>query len=252
MKKINDSGLRKRFKRQSHITQAELYRYFREKEPGLKATTLRWRIYRLKKSNILLPVKRGVYSLNQKSIFKPAITKKMKRLVWKYNADFSPSLRCIIWTTEWLHQFMVQQPNSHLVIIETEKDSIDSLFYHIQDEFKNTYINPDKDNVRDYVSRQKEAIIIKPLISRSPTILFESGVETASLEKMLIDIFCDDHLFISYQGSELENIFSNSWKNYSLNLSALMNYANRRKRGNALKKFLQRPALIEIHKLITG
>jgi hypothetical protein len=250
MKKGDFQGFNKQFKGQSYITKDEIYLYFKKLEPDLKESTLRWRIHRLKEAQILLPVRRGVYSLNKKPIFRPTISKKLERIESLYSAGFSPSLTCIIWSTEWLHQFMVQQPNTHLIIIETEKESLESLFYHVQDEFKNTYLNPEKNIIRDYVIRQKEAVIIKPIISRSPTQILESEIEIASLEKILVDLYCDSDLFLSYQGSELENIFANAWKTYSLNLSVLMNYANRRKRGDGLQQFLKRKSLGEFYKAL--
>jgi hypothetical protein len=245
------SGFIDTFKGQSLITKDEIHRYYLKWEPRLKDSTLRWRIYKLKEDKLLLPVKRGVYSLNKKPIFKPIISKKLQRLESLYSADFSPSLTCIIWSTEWVHQFMVQQPGTHQIIIETEKSSIDSLFYHVQENSKNTYLNPSKDVIRDYVLRQKEAIIIKPIISRSPTQSVNSEIEIASLEKILIDLFCDQDLFLSYQGSELENIFANAWKMYSINLSALMNYAKRRKRADTFLQYVKKKnSLQELNKAL--
>lgn len=239
MQNKGNVGFIDRFKGQSLITKDEIHRYYQKLEPGLKDSTLRWRIFKLKEDNVLLPVKRGVYSLNKKPQFSPVLSKKLKSIESLYSADFSPSLPCIIWSTEWLHQFMVHQPGSHQVIIETEKYSIESLFYRVQEKFKNTYLNPAKDVIRDYVVRQKEAIIVKPIISRSPTFV-RSEIEIASLEKILVDLFCEKELFISYQGSELENIFSNAWKRYSINLSALMNYVKRRKRADAILEYFRK------------
>ena len=251
MRKTDTTGFMEWFKGRLYITKDDIYGYYAKLEPALKDSTLRWRIYMLREENILLPVKRGVYSLNKKQSFKPTLSKKVLKLESLYSADFSPSLTCIIWSTEWLHQFMVQQPSTHQIIIETEKDSIDSLFHHLQQNYKNTYLNPGKDVIRDYVMKEKEAIIIKPIISRSPTQLVKSEIEIASLEKILVDTYCDKDLFISYQGSELQNIFSNAWKTYSLNLSALINYAKRRKRGDAILDFLKKNSIQDINKLFS-
>jgi hypothetical protein len=250
VRKDDNERFIERFRGKSYITKDDIYLYYSKYEPSLKDSTLRWRIYKLKEDNVLLPVKRGVYSLNRKPPFKPILSKKLQKLESLYSADFSPSLTCIIWSTEWLHQFMVQQPNTHQIIIETEKDSLDSLFYHVQETNKNTFLNPGKDVIRDYVVREKEAIILKPVISRSPTQITKSEIEIASLEKILVDVFCDKDLFISYQGTELENIFSNAWKRYSMNVSALLNYAERRKRGEAIFQYLKKNSVDDLAKLM--
>jgi hypothetical protein len=120
----------------------------------------------------------------------------------------------------------------------------------VQENNKSTFLNPGKDVIRDYVVREKEAIILKPIISRSPTQTIKSEIEIASLEKILVDIFCDKDIFISYQGSELKNIFSNAWKRYSINLSALLNYAGRRKRGEAILQYLKDNVVDDLTKLL--
>jgi hypothetical protein len=248
--KTDNNKFIQEFKNRSYITKDDIFRYYATREPKLRDNTLRWRIHKLKEDKIILPLKRGVYSLVKKTLFNPPITKRIKNLESLYSTNFSPSLTCIIWSTEWLHQFMVHQPITHQIIIETEKYHLQSLFYQVQEKFKNTYLNPGEDVIRDYVIKEKESIIIKPLISRSPKQTVKSEIEIASLEKILVDVFCDKDLFLAYQGTELKNIFSNAWKRYAINLSAMMTYAERRKRGNALMEYLNKNSLEELHSAI--
>lgn len=239
------------FKGRSIITLDDIRQHFITEEPNLNDSTLRWRIHRLKERRILLQVKRGVYTLNPKPLFKPKISRQIYKIHSILADSYSPSLSHVIWTTEWLHQFMVQQPSSSIIIVETEKDWLNSVFTGLQPDFKNVYLNPDAKVVSDYLLIQKESVVVKPLISRSPTYEIREHLKVATLEKILVDVFCDSHLFVSYQGSELENIFGNAWKSYSLNLSSLINYAKRRKREEALKSFLKKSRNQELHRLIS-
>lgn len=247
----NIFNIREHFKGKSVITLDDLREYFAVQEPKLKDSTLRWRIYYLKENQILLPIKRGTYSLNQKPFLKPQLNRQLRKIHSILEDSYSPDLNHVLWTSEWLSQFMVQQPVNSIIIVETEKDWLNSVFSDLQPYYKNVYLHPGPEVVRDYISVQKEAIVVKPLISRAPVYETKEYVKVARLEKILVDVFCDSYLFISYQGTELETIFINAWKTYSLNLSVMLNYAKRRKRGDALQDFLKKSHNQELHNLIS-
>lgn len=245
-------GVRERFIDYDYITKDDLYRYFTRQEPGLKDSTLRWRIYNLKKTGVLLPVKRGVYELNtlpRKSLFGPAASRKMDDLYEIYFSNFKGE-SCALWSTEWLTEFMELQPTHSFVVFEIEKELTHPLFFYLKQEKTDVYLNPDREMMRDYVMERKNPVVVRTLLSRAPIQKTRDGLPIASLEKILVDVFCDKDLFLSYQGSELKNIFTNAWKNYSLNLSALMNYAKRRKRSRPLLDFLKKN-LQELYKVLS-
>ncbi|MDO9341115.1 MAG: hypothetical protein Q7T72_11405, partial [Bacteroidales bacterium] len=58
------------------------------------------------------------------------------------------------------------------------------------------------------------------------------------LEKILVDLYCDDKLFISFQGDELSNIWKNVFKKYMINISTLFNYSRRRGKQKEIEDFL--------------
>jgi hypothetical protein len=235
-------GIKKRFKDHAYITKDDLLLYFQEEEPGLKDTTFRWRIHHLKESRILLPVKRGLYSLNKeanKTFFDPPDTRRMDDLYSIYFSNFKMET-CALWSTEWLAQFMGLQPTHYFTVFEIEKELTYPLFFHLQQAKTEAFLNPDADMMRDYVMKKKNPVVVKPLLSRAPLQKTQNNLPIASLEKILVDIFCDTDVFISYQGSALKDIFNNAWKTYSINLSSLINYAKRRKREKPLLEFLQK------------
>jgi hypothetical protein len=249
---IDTYGIRAKFIDHEYITKEELYRYFSEHEPTLKDTTLRWRIYYLKKNRVLLPVKRGVYELNslpKKSLFDPPDSRKMDDLYSIYFSSFKMQ-PCALWSTEWLTQFMELQPTHHFTVFEIEKELTHPLFFYLKQEKKDAYLNPDREMMKNYVMERKNPVVVRTLLSRAPLQKTRNGLPIASLEKILVDVFCDKDLFIAYQGSELKNIFTNAWKNYSLNLSVLMNYAKRRKRSKSMLDFLKKNSG-ELHKVLS-
>jgi hypothetical protein len=89
-----------------------------------------------------------------------------------------------------------------------------------------------------YISEGDDAVVIKPAISRSPIQLVKK-IPVPTLEKILVDIFCDETIFYFYKGTELINIYNYALKKYAINFTVLLNYAGRRKRSEALKIFMR-------------
>jgi len=75
------------------------------------------------------------------------------------------------------------------------------------------------------------------LVSEAP-LLNIKGINTASLEKMLVDVFCDKTLFSAQQGSEMRTIFKNTFDKYTVNPSSMLRYADRRRKKESLQKYL--------------
>jgi len=64
------------------------------------------------------------------------------------------------------------------------------------------------------------------------------GINTASLEKILVDIFCDDVLFSAQQGGEMRSLFKEALNKYSVNENRMLRYADRRRKKESLTKYL--------------
>jgi hypothetical protein len=235
--KIDSAHFKSHFGQRPFIYENDISQYLESRQVRVTENTLRWHIHQLKKSNLLSRVKRGIYTLSKKRLFTPELDKKNQQLYNKLKGAFTPDLPVVIWSTEWLTRFMVMQPTQNMVIFETEKDWTESLFNMLKDEGLPVFLDPSKLLIEQYILDRKEAYIVRPLISRAP-IQKTGKTDIPTLEKILVDVFSDDDLFLAYQGTELKNIFSQSWKEYSLNVSIMLNYARRRRRNNELNNFI--------------
>jgi len=194
-------------------------------------------IYRLKSKGLLLSLKSGVYKIETKNNFLPAKDKLIQKLDTAFSKQYPDIFYCV-WSTQSLHQFMNLQPFRHFYVFETEKDLLESAFYLFKEKNINAYLNPDKEITEKYISESKNAVVIKKITSRSP-LIETSKLKTPMLEKILVDVFCDSDIFFFYQGNELKNIFDISFKNYHINYSKLLNYAERRKQKAKIIKYLK-------------
>jgi hypothetical protein len=133
---------------------------------------------------------------------------------------------------------MQHQPNRFFLLVETDKEITNSAFYFLREIKKSVFIEPSNDIFEKYIVNEKEAIVIKPLISEAPTQNINE-VETATIEKMLVDIFCDDVIFSAHQGAEKRTIFKEAFTKYTINQSKMLRYADRRRKKEELNQFIQ-------------
>jgi hypothetical protein len=238
MPKIIENRLVEEFKERESFSREELFEFFRLFEPNLKDGTFGWRIYDLKNKNIIKSLKRGLYSISYKPKFKPVLSSEFVKLTKKVQEKFQEVKYCI-WETDWLNEFTQHQTSKRILIIEIERDFVESLYYFLKDTFKHDlYFNPDNKAIDFYISESNYPVVIKKLITRSP---IENRTEnklklsTPLLEKILVDLCAEEKLFYFYQGSELIHIYENAINHYTINFTKLFSYAKRREREQEIK-----------------
>ncbi len=132
---------------------------------------------------------------------------------------------------------MQHQPGNFQIIVEVEKEVTQSVFYFLKELKYLVFIEPTEEILEKYLPRDKEAIIIKSLVSESP--LQEIGnVRTVTIEKLLVDIFSDTIVFSVQQGTELQTIFQDAFNKYTVNQSKMLRYASRRRKKEIFRKYL--------------
>jgi len=219
-----------------YFTAEELFHRYRLYEPNLNRNTFKSRIRELKRKNLLRDVMRGIYTLSDKPYFKPEISEDIKKITNLFKRQYPEVLYCA-WSTLWLNNFTIHQVVSSFNILEVENDVIDSIFYNFQEKGLSVFLQPDKESVYRYVVPKEGSIVIIPLITRAPTLVLDD-TDVPSLEKILVDTFCDQELYFIFSGSELINIYRYAYKKYALNFSRLLSYAERRKRKSEIREFI--------------
>ena len=219
-----------------YFTAEELFHKYRLYEPSLNYHTFKSRLRELKKKNLIRDVKRGVYTVSDKPYFKPEISNYLKKITKLFKLQYPDILYCA-WSTLWINNFSIHQIMSSFNILEVEKDVAESIFYNLQDKGFSVFLQPDKDTIDRYVLTKKESIVIIPLITRAPTLIWDETT-VPSLEKILVDISCDRDLYFFYSGNELLNIYRYAYKKYTLNFSRMLTYAERRKKKNEIRELI--------------
>lgn len=250
MSKSIENKLIKAFKARSSFDRNELYDFYLEYEPDLKQSTFSWRIYDLKKRDIIKTIGRGLYLISYKPKYRPVLSDNVLKIARKTNERFS-EIQYAIWENQWLNEFTQHQVSNQMIVVEVEREFTESLYYYLNDSLRmDFFLNPNEKEIEFYISESTVPVVIKRLVTRAPIsklINKKNTVLVATLEKIMVDLFTDENLFHFYQGSELINIYEKILERYSINFTKLFSYAKRRKKEEEIKQFINThlPNLLE-------
>lgn len=125
---------------------------------------------------------------------------------------------------------------NHAIYVETNRDTVDSVFSILKETHKNVYKQPDADFMSDYVDFRKECIIVKVLVTESPLQVVDD-VPSPTIEKLLVDILKDPDL--NYlRGMEYNYMLETALSQYRISSSKLLRYSRRRNVQLQIKRML--------------
>lgn len=223
------------FKDAQSLNTSDIVDFYRSKEPELKTTTINWRIYALVQMGVLTRIGRGKFILGNSKVYIPEITRKLKAINSKLIMEF-PYLETCLWNTSSFNEFMVHQPGRFYILIEVERDATQSVFFFLKEAKYSVFLDPTKDLIDKYLPDEKETLIVKSLVTESPTQKI-GGLNTTTIEKMLVDVFCGDVIFSAQQGSEMRTIFQEAMNKYTVNENRMMRYAARRRKKETFMNY---------------
>ena len=231
------------FKGKDSFTKEDLRVFIKDAGISIRDEALRIRIHRLKKKGIIQSIARGKYTIANKHSFTLESDKFIKKINRLFLQKYDDIDYCI-WNTRCLNNFMIHQPISAFYVLETDKDITESTFYYLKDNNVKVFNNPTEQIMEQYVMGELDVVVVKPLVSRAPLIKV-GQIVFPELEKILVDIFCDNHQFYIYGGQEMINIFENAFHHYNINYSSLYAYAARRGKKDLIKSFIKENVLDE-------
>jgi hypothetical protein len=229
--KLQIEGFKEYFKDKNEISQSDIFNFYSNYEP-ISNELARKRTETLVRNGILKKIAKGIYSIGPQINYAPIFEPSLIRLCKKLKAKF-PYAKFCLWDTRQLNEFMLHQPGRFYLMVETEPDVSESAFNFLNDFNKNVFQSEDQNMIYKYASLNFNSIIVNDLISEAPVQTIDK-IPTATLEKILIDIFCDKDLYITFQGSELSMIFQTAFEKYTINKSKLLRYAKRRGKGEII------------------
>ncbi len=239
--------LKQEFKSHTSLTKQDLYDFYTKNNEKAPESDFFWYLYALKQENFIKALYKDTYKLIDKNTFEfePFLDTKLSD-IHNVLSKFDLTDYCL-WSSAWLNEFTIHQVPRSFIILEVEKEAVESIFYHLRDMgYKEVFLlfaKIDETLLDRYIFEAENPIIIRKIITKSPTNkildpLSKIPINIPRLEKILVDLYCEDNLFRAYKGSEQYNIFENALKKYTLNFKTLLAYAQRRKKDASLKNYL--------------
>lgn len=185
---------------------------------------------------MLSRIGRGKFTIGKSKIYTPELSSGIKSIQSKLIKQF-PYLTVCIWSTSLLNEFMIHQPGRFYILIEVDKEAVQAVFFYLKEQRFSVFIEPTKDLIEKYLPEEKETLIVKSLVSEAPLQVI-NGINTPAIEKILVDIFCDDVIFAAQQGPEMGTIFQEVLNKYTVNENRMMRYANRRRKKESFREYL--------------
>ena len=235
-KKNDIEKLKSYFETKKDFNTSDIANFYRVDQPELKISTVNWRIYNLVQNGIIERVGKGVFRIGKNNYFYPELDLKLKTLHNKIQNQF-PVISFCIWKNTFLDEFTRHHSSKNFTIIEAEKEVSESIYYFIKENNKFAFFNPSSHILEEFIFNIKDPIIIKSMISEAPLQIIKD-YQTVTLEKMLVDVFCDEELFFIYQGKEMRSIFKEAFEKYSINTNKLLRYASRRGKKEEINKYI--------------
>lgn len=133
---------------------------------------------------------------------------------------------------------MIHQPFRFYTLVEVEKEVMESVFYALREHGKEVFLDPSEEIVNKYLVNASEPIVISKLTTEAPTQKVNKVV-TQTIEKLLVDIYCDPIIFAAQQGSELKRIYQTAFDKYNVNNTKMFRYASRRNKREEIENFIK-------------
>jgi hypothetical protein len=228
--------LSQHFKDRESFTSNDVFDFFAQTHPDTNRATVNWRIHELVRQGSLKRVGRGIYASGKGNCFLPIPTKKQRLIFSRLKKQF-PLITFCCWHTSALKEFFQHLAVYDFLLVEVEREAVDAVYHFVKETHKNTFKEPSREIIENFVLDGKDAVIIKSLISEAP--LQEADASTLpTIEKILVDLVADAEIFFFLQGHELLNIFESALGKYTVNTDRLLRYAKRRNKREELQKIL--------------
>jgi hypothetical protein len=230
-------NIKEEFKTFNIITTNDLFNFYKSSDTKIKKTTVNWRIYELVQRGELQRVGRGKFIIGKERKYLPEFSVnelKIKKLI----SNGFPYIKYCIWNTLNIKEFFQHLSALNFIVVEVEKDAFESVYFLLKENFGSVFKKPKREIVEEFIIHKQNSIIINSFVSEAP-IENVNNMPTSSLEKLLVDLYCEQNLFYFLQGSELTNIYKNAFEKYTVNQSKLLRYANRRRKRQEIEMFIK-------------
>lgn len=227
-------------------TIAEISDYFGAYEGPLPQATVRWRLHRYVEQGQIYRIGRGKYSrIGERKPFKALPNNHLlENMAWFLKGRFD-GLPVCVWDTKLLSGYTIHQPSRSYGIIEVDRYAYESVMDRLMsDEYLGPFIYDNNRSLpfKGHLTRSnydKRPVIVRHLLQEAPVEHYH-GLMIPTIEKLIVDLICDEEFFLIYQGRDLENMLEAFYARHPINDDKLRHYASYRSQENKVQNAIWR------------
>lgn len=201
----------------------------REASPEYSSNSCQWKLGEMLKSGEIVRTGYDQYMISTgkaRPVYSPDYSETasavMARIAEKY-----PYIAFTVLETVLINEFLNHLVAQNTIFIQTEKDIASFVFRYLQEEgYRNVMLKPAKKDFDLYWS--KDTIVVTDLVSEAP--MHASDPHKITMEKMLVDIYCDKLIKGTFSRAEYPFIVEQAFDKYRVDRTRMLRYARRRNR----------------------
>lgn len=221
-------------------TRKQLVTMLREDSPGLNQGSYQWAVGGMLKSGHIIRTGFNEYKAEEKNglqVYDPSYSEAASELLMKLDAGF-PDVGFTVFETVLLNEFLNHLIARNTIFIQAEKDVSLFIFRFLQEEgLKNIMYKPSKQEFSLYWT--DGCVVVEDMISEAPFCTGSPHVIT--LEKMLVDIYCDKLLRSIYNSAEYPEVVKQAVNHYKVEKTKMLRYAGRRNKAAEIREIMTYP-----------
>ena len=214
----------------------ELISIMKNENSEMSDNSLIWMIGDLVKRGKLVHIGRDQYALSdrKKDEYSPVYSQSAVDIK-NHVAGKYPAIGFTVFESILLNEFLNHLIARNTIFIQTERDTSAFIFDFIRENIQaNVLYKPSEKDYSRYW--QPDMIVVLDWTSQAPLNLAAPHDITA--EKMLVDIYCDKAIRMSYNDGEYQTIVEDMYERYNIDTVRLLRYAGRRNKADKIKAFL--------------
>ena len=219
---------------------AELVSIMKKEKPDLAQNSYVWILGNLVNSGLLCHEGRDQYHLSSgedKALYTPNYSESSLSVKEK-TAKKYPRIGFTVFESILLNEFLNHQIARNTIFVQAERDVSGFVFDFFREEFADHTILF-RPSAKDY-SRywRSDSIIVTDLISEAP--VNSKAPHDMTVEKLLVDIFCDKIIRMCYSEAEYKTVVCSIYEKYQVDTVRLLRYAGRRNKKDEIAAIVPR------------
>lgn len=207
-------------------------------KPTVADNTYHWALSALIHNGKLTKIGYDSYVLSTgetKNIYTPMYSSSSLQLI-KLVSEKYPNIKFTVFETVLMNDYLNHLIAQNTIFLQAEKDCSIFVFRFLQDiGYTNIMYKPNKNDFELYWT--KDCIIITDLISEAP--LRKEEPHSIMIEKMLVDMYADKLIELTYSKAEFPDICEQVQNLYCIDKVRMARYARRRNRQKEIMEYLE-------------